>query len=235
MKTLTYKNSEGKVESLYEIYKEEPEKILNTNGYEYVDMGEAGIWAKYPLGVTEWNEETLNKILYFAWGETEGYTKSQVPSQKEFNPDSYKFSIGGSEENFNKYNNSDKLTELELEDDACHIIMGGDWRIPTSKDFKKLIDSCYNGFAINYNNIQGLDCITFTNNLDETKKLILPTAGFINQDGLSNIDESGIYLSRSLLVDNIDAEALTTALETAEVSNTCRFTGSCIIGILDSK
>ena len=31
---------------------------FDANGYDYVDMGEAGIWAKYPIGISEWTSET---------------------------------------------------------------------------------------------------------------------------------------------------------------------------------
>ena len=37
--------------------------------YESVDMGEAGIWAKYPIGVSEWNEDWINQVKYFQWGD----------------------------------------------------------------------------------------------------------------------------------------------------------------------
>lgn len=34
------------------------------NGHEYVDMGEAGIWAKYPIGVTNW-KTAFKDVKYF--------------------------------------------------------------------------------------------------------------------------------------------------------------------------
>lgn len=38
-----------------------------------------------------------------------------------------------------KYNCTDGKTILDLEDDAVHANMGGDWRMPTYDDFKELI------------------------------------------------------------------------------------------------
>ena len=36
----------------------------------------------------------------------------------------------------------DNLTTLELADDAAHVHMGGDWRMPTKDEIVKLCDLC---------------------------------------------------------------------------------------------
>ena len=104
---------------------------------EYVDLGLPSglLWAKYNIGAT--SEEEAG--LYFQWGDTQGYTAEQVgdgEGLKEFNWADYKFP--GSSTNFSKYNASDGKTVLDPEDDAAHVNMGDNWRMPTSDNFKEL-------------------------------------------------------------------------------------------------
>lgn len=70
--------------------------------------------------------------LYFAWGETEGYTASQIPSEKEFTWDDYK--LAENEEGTilpSKYNSNDGKRTLDFEDDAARANWGGQWHMPT--------------------------------------------------------------------------------------------------------
>ena len=113
------------------------ESELDTN--EYVDLGLPSglLWAKYNIGAT--SEEEAG--LYFQWGDTQGYTAEQVgdgEGLKEFNWADYKFSIEDSSSNFSKYNASDSKTVLDPEDDAVHVNMGGNWRMPTFDEYKEL-------------------------------------------------------------------------------------------------
>lgn len=106
---------------------------------EYVDLGLPSglLWAKCNIGAN--SEEEVG--LYFQWGDTQGYTAKQVgdgEGLKAFTWDDYKFSIDGSSSNFSKYNDSDSKTVLDPEDDAAHVIMGGNWRMPTFEEYKEL-------------------------------------------------------------------------------------------------
>ena len=79
--------------------------------------------------------------MYFQWGDTQGYTAEQVgdgEGLKAFSWHDYKFSIGGSGRNFSKYNASDSKTVLDPEDDAAHVNMGGNWRMPTFEEWNEL-------------------------------------------------------------------------------------------------
>ena len=107
--------------------------------YDYVDLGLPSQlkWAKCNIGAT--NEEEAG--LYFQWGDTEGYTAEQIgdgEGLKAFSWADYKFSIDSSASNFSKYNASDSKTVLDPEDDAAHVIMGGNWRMPTSEECEEL-------------------------------------------------------------------------------------------------
>ena len=104
--------------------------------YEYVDLGLSVMWATCNIGAIK-PEENGD---YFAWGEIE--TKSS------YDWSNYKYCMG-SQTSFTKYCNqtnygyngfTDRKTILDQEDDAAHIIWGGDWRMPTVAEFEELLD-----------------------------------------------------------------------------------------------
>ena len=96
----------------------------NFNGYDYVDLAlpSGTLWSTCNVGASKPSDYGL----YFAWGDTQGYTSDQVGNgdgKKKFSPDysDYKW---GTYQNFTKYTVSAAI--LELEDDAAHVHMGGD-------------------------------------------------------------------------------------------------------------
>lgn len=102
------------------------------NGHEYVDLGlpSGTLWATKPI--TNANGEPL----YFQWGDTEGWTAEQIQNgEKAFALYSYKWYQGS----MTKYNATDGKTVLDLEDDAAHVHMCGDWHMPTKEQFEELI------------------------------------------------------------------------------------------------
>ncbi len=107
--------------------------------YDYVDLDLPSQlkWAKYNIGAN--SEEELG--LLFQWGDTQGYTAEQVGNGeglKAFTWADYKLSVDGSSTNFSKYNASDSKKILDLENDAAHENMGGNWRMPTFEEYKEL-------------------------------------------------------------------------------------------------
>jgi hypothetical protein len=86
--------------------------------------------------------------LYFAWGETQGYTASQVGTDKQFSPDDYALTQDGGS-TFTKYNATDNKTHLELTDDAAAANMGGDWHMPNRAQCIELFKETKNGFVTN--------------------------------------------------------------------------------------
>lgn len=182
-------------------------KEPDTNGYEYVDMGEAGIWAKYPIGVTEWNEEALDKIKYFEWGGIEGYTASQVGVDKQFSWSDYKFSgEDASQDNPQltkycsnpSYGKLDNLRVLLPEDDACVQNMGGSWRMPTKEEFQTLYNLCNNERVTDYNGVSGLNGWLFKLKTDESKQLFFPFSGYSGNGLVQRIGDVGYFSSSSL-------------------------------------
>ena len=107
--------------------------------YDYVDLGLPSQlkWAKCNIGAN--SEEEAG--LYFQWGDTQGYTAEQVGNGeglKAFDWGDYKFSIDGNKWDFSKYNESDRKVVLDPEDDAAHVNMGGNWRMPTFEEYNEL-------------------------------------------------------------------------------------------------
>lgn len=168
---------------------------LNTNGYDYVDMGEAGIWATCNVGANSPEEYGL----YFAWGETEGYPDAK--SGKIFSWPDYKH--GSSITDLFKYNTQsdrgsvDNITVLEPEDDAAHIILGGDWRIPTSEELNALYNACDASWVENYEGT-GVNGNLFKLKIDSSKQLFFPSAGYAERGSMKLQGSQGRYWSSSL-------------------------------------
>lgn len=171
---------------------------INTNGYDYVDLGLPSglLWATCNIGATKPEEYGL----YFAWGETKGY-KNASEKERGFTWDTYKF---GTEDNLTKYNEIDGLTVLELEDDAAHVNMGGDWRMPTKEEFQELLDNTVaaegttysNGWIDNYNGtrIKGI----LRKSVINDAVIFLPASGYCIDSKINWANGSVDYRSSSL-------------------------------------
>jgi hypothetical protein len=152
-------------------------KNMLNNQHDYVDLGlpSGTLWAKCNVGAkteTEYGD-------YFAWGETK--------PKNEYTWENYKF---GDENNLAKYNDEDKLTELELKDDAAHVNMGSAWCIPTKEQFEELF-KLDKKFIKNYNdtNVPGM---LFTGENGNT--LFLPAGNLHGRQINGTYDsENGIY------------------------------------------
>ena len=160
---------------------------FDPNGYDYVDLGltSGTLWATKNVGASS---ET-DSGLFFQWGDTVGYTISQVGSgagQKYFGEEDYIF-YGGSTTSFTKYNSSDKLITLELEDDAAHVHMGGTWHMPTYEDVVSLVNQCnwtwdytYHGYRVR-------------NKKDSSKSIFLPSPGYCYHGNFSSSNYTSSY------------------------------------------
>ena len=104
--------------------------LLDANGHTFVDLGlpSGTKWATANVGAGD-SDARGN---YYAWGEIS-------PKSNNFTMQNYRFYTGSS--TYSKYT-TDRLTELEISDDAVNVAMGGDWRIPSYKHFVELWDNC---------------------------------------------------------------------------------------------
>ena len=166
--------------------------------YEYVDLGLSVKWAKCNVGA----EKETDAGLYFAWGETTGYTASQVGTDKQFSWSDYKY--GNSSSNLTKYNQSDGKTVLEPEDDAVSQIMGGDWRMPTKNEFDELLSGTTNEWITNYNGT-GVKGMKFTSKTDTSKYIFIPAAGYCYSGSVFSVGNYGRVWSSSLYTSYPDS------------------------------
>ena len=150
--------------------------------YEYVDLGLSVKWAKCNVGA----EKETDAGLYFAWGETTGYTASQVGTDKRFSWSDYKY--GNSSSNLTKYNQSDGKTVLKSTDDAATQIMGEGWRMPTQSEFQELIDNTDKLWTT----INGVNGYKFTSKKEgyQNNSIFIPAAGGC---GDGSVDGVGLY------------------------------------------
>lgn len=114
------------------------------NGHKYIDLGlpSGTLWAKMNVGASI---ET-DVGLYFAWGETQGYTANQVGTDKQFSWSDYRWTNDNGS-TMSKYNATDKLTNLELTDDAATVNWGSGWHMPTRGRCFELFQNTKNGFV----------------------------------------------------------------------------------------
>ena len=163
-------------------------KKMLDNQYDYVDLGlpSGTLWCECNLGAhkeTEYGD-------YFAWGEIE--------PKKEYNWETYKF---GNTDNILKYNESDKLTILQDEDDAAYKILGSDWSIPTIMQFLELKEKTKREFVFNYKN-SGVNGFLLTSK-HNNNTLFFPVCGYKLGKKLYEENNEGFYHTISLHQDEI--------------------------------
>ena len=169
-----------------------------TPSHDYVEIG--GLkWATMNIGANSVTETGL----YFQWGDTQGYTASQVGSgegQKYFGWADYKYGNGTSSPgaaDMTKYNATDGKTVLEASDDAAVANWGGSWRMPTTAEFQALGNAVNTVWTADYqgSGVAGLVC---THKTDSSKVLFFPAAGHCHNGSVSNVGSDSYYLSSSL-------------------------------------
>ena len=150
---------------------------------EYVNLGlPSGLkWATYNVGASSPEEYGL----YFAWGETTGYTADDVTSGVR----------GFTDDEYNTGPAASISTNLTLEHDAAHIYMGGSWRMPTKDEFQELLNNCNVMQTEDYNGT-GVKGLVFTSK-SNGKSVFFPAAGNCAHSSVYNVGSCGIYWSAS--------------------------------------
>lgn len=160
-----------------------------------VDMGTtnadgyAVYWASRNLAATDFVRSPEMAGYYYAWGETK-------PKQ-DYDWSTYKW--GDIRTNgLTKYNVSssfgpvDNKTVLEAGDDAAHVILGDNWRIPTYEEWQDLCDNC-TWIEDTRNGTYGRTVISTNGN-----SIFIPAVGVRINEALLHSGESGHYWSSSL-------------------------------------
>jgi len=172
-----------------------PEPGTAPEGVEAVDLGlpSGTKWANMNVGA----KKVENYGLYFAWGETVGYT-SDTSDRRSFDWDYYKW-CNGSSTTLTKYCTSssygtvDNKTVLDLEDDAAYMNWGSAWRMPTRAEIKELIDNTTSTWTT-VNGVKGRRFTSKTNG----NSIFLPAAGYRWYSDLYDAGSYGRYWSSSL-------------------------------------
>lgn len=158
------------------------------NTPEAVDLGLSVKWASFNLGASK--PEGYGD--FYAWGETKtkdyyswsnySWCKGSKTTLTKYNTDS-------------SYGTVDNKTTLSAEDDAAHVKLGGDWRIPTKAEWKELYSECHWQWTT-YNLVAGY-LVSGPNG----NSIFLPAAGAFEEDELYLRGEYMYYQSSSLFVD----------------------------------
>ena len=146
-----------------------------------VDLGLSVKWAAGNVGAK--NPEDYG--LHFAWGETTGYTAEQVKSGvRAFDKASYKAGPAAS-----------ISADLTLAQDAAHVHMGGDWRMPAKAEFQELLDNCDVTWTDDYNGT-GVAGRVFTSKINGNS-VFFPAAGDCYNSSVDDVGSYGNYWSAS--------------------------------------
>ena len=157
---------------------------VNThNGHEFVDLGLPSglLWATCNVGATSPEQAGL----YFAWGETTGYTADQVENgERSFSSSEYKLGSAAS-----------ISTDLTLSQDAAHVHMGGKWRMPTKAEFEELFSNTTQTWTLDYNGtgVVGHIFVSKSNG----NSVFFPAAGYRSNSPLHKADLYGRYWTAS--------------------------------------
>ena len=223
----------------------------------YIDLGDAGKWAYCNIGAFL-PEETGD---YFMWGEVNGHKRSDS-NYRAFSNDFKKFDYNdknrytssndsnagdpqfdndyfapyydGQDYSDGRYNFSDGLTTLALEDDAANFNWKGGWRMPTYDEFQALISE------VIYDCGDGTENLPFIIEMN-SNSLFLPYSGFGSETNLLYDDTD--YWTSSLISSGDDedlegpmhAYCLCFDHEEAYMTWCYRSSGYCIRPIFDAS
>ena len=170
---------------------------VKASTYEWVDLGlPSGLkWADKNVGA----EKPEDFGLYFAWGETQGYTG--ITDEKQFSWSDYKL-CGGSDSTLTKYNNNssygtvDTLTTLEQVDDAAYT-SDNTCRMPTSAEFEELIANT----TSTWETLNGVNGRRFTSKTNGNS-IFVPAAGKCDNGSVYYVGSNSYLQSSSLYGSN---------------------------------
>ena len=186
------------------------------NGVIAVDLGlpSGTKWANMNIGA----EKSEDYGLFFAWGETVGYTSvgegtpnswgNYTMTDHCFDWAFYKW-CSGSHNTLTKYckNSSygtvDNKTMLDIEDDAAHVNWGGQWMMPTYDEICELLANTINERAT-VNGVYGSKLTSKKN----SNSIFLPATGFRDGSSLCGQSIDISYWSASVSQSDTNARNL---------------------------
>ena len=214
-------------------------QIIPQTQHAYVEIG--GIkWATMNIGANS----ITDGGLYFQWGDTQGYTETQVGTDKTFDFSDYKWTNDNGS-TFTKYNATDNKLTLDISDDAVNAAWGGNWRMPTINEYSTLAEAANCIFTEDYQG-SGVSGIIFTDKTDNAKTLFLPFVGSVFSNNPNQINDSysyywtstsaaecGIEWAQTVQFTEDDYDENNNMLMNVENCPNTRASGYVIRGILD--
>ena len=182
--------------------------MLKPSAYEFVDLGLSVKWATCNVGATKPEEFGL----YFAWGETQGYTG--ITDTKQFSWADYKWSADDIGSTMTKYPSDGSSTEgggvapvdmIEedtttlltlLPDDDAVTVTDSSCRMPTSAECAELTANTTSEWVDDYNGT-GVPGRIFTSNVNGNS-IFVPAAGVCYDGSVNNVGQYGRLWSSSL-------------------------------------
>ena len=195
---------------------------MKHKGFEYVDLDlpSGTKWAACNVGA----KSETDYGLYFAWGETKGY--SGITDTKQFCLRDYKFL---------KYNCTDGKKVLDLKDDAAQANMGGRWHMPSKEQFNELIANTNSTWENNYNG-SGINGSLFISKSDDSKRLFIPASGHLSYGSCTNVGNNFDIWGNSIDTSYSSFEngiTLHSNSDGSKVSQDGRYKGICVRGVLN--
>ena len=187
--------------------------MLKPSAYEFVDLGLSVKWATCNVGATKPEEFGL----YFAWGETQGYTG--ITNEKQFTWADYKWSGDEDGNTMTKYPSDGSSTEggdaapvdmieedtttlltLLPEDDAV-TTTDSSCRMPTSGECVELTANTTSEWVDDYNGT-GVAGRIFTSNVNGNS-IFVPAAGICFGGSVYYVGQNGFLWSSSVYSSNV--------------------------------
>ena len=198
------------------------------NGHEYVDLGlpSGTLWATSVIGG--------DNPLYFAWGDTEGWTAEQINNgEKAFAWDGSDYKWNGGElayvsSSLTKYNATDGKVVLDLDDDAAHVHMGGDWHMPTKEQCDELTANTTSTWTTQ----NGVNGRLFTSKVNGNS-VFVPAFGLVEDGNVYGVGSNGRIWSSSVNEEyQIDAWNLIFSSSYFDMSSNGRPYGQVVFGVV---
>lgn len=214
---------DGNVVATYNASQVDDVLFVEEDTHEYVDLNlPSGVkWATCNVGAA--TPEDFG--LYFAWGETTGYTNHD----HSYSWANYKWTIDSST-TLIKYNPNttsgtvDNRAVLDLIDDAANVFWGGSWRIPSQTEWTELKEQCDWTWD---DTKKGYKVASKTN---AERFIFLPAAGYYEGNNPSYSNVNAYYWSSTLNTSN-PVEAYSCCIENNNIkwmSNSWRYYGQTV-------
>lgn len=123
----------------------------------------------------------------------------------------------------------DNNKNIDLVDDAAHVVLGGNWRIPTNSEWTELQSNC----SKEWTTMNGVNGMKFTSTINGNS-IFFPAAGFRDCDYVGGVGSYGYYWSSLLIVSSpCHARYLLMNSNSAYRKNFSRYAGMSIRPVTD--